>query len=107
MTVTHIVLFLIGCVAIIAAYQTFFYYHEKQEDSPMQDQDTQKADDAAKLTADEAEKTKAEQESKDAIEASHPARNNGHEHHFISGLAPGGKNIRICDVAGCGYTEGL
>jgi hypothetical protein len=44
---------------------------------------------------------------KAVIEASHPTRFNGHEHHFISGLAPGGRNLRICDVPGCGYTEGL
>ena len=37
----------------------------------------------------------------------HPAQNDGHTHDFVSGLAPGGKQLRICKVAGCGYTEGL
>jgi hypothetical protein len=30
-----------------------------------------------------------------------------HEHKFTTGLAPGGKNLRICTVPGCGHTEGL
>ena len=41
------------------------------------------------------------------VAAAHPAQNDGHTHDFVSGLAPGGKQLRICKVAGCGYTEGL
>ena len=40
-------------------------------------------------------------------EQANSIRNNGHEHVFTTGLAPGGKNLRICTVPGCGYTEGL
>jgi hypothetical protein len=46
-------------------------------------------------------------EEKAAIEVSHPNRFDGHEHKFTSGLGPGNRNLRICTVAGCGYTEGL
>ena len=41
------------------------------------------------------------------VAAAHPAQNDGHTHDFVSGLAPGGKQLRICKVSGCGFTEGL
>ena len=75
-----------------------------------QDAATQRAADrlaadqaSAKVTADEAAaKASAEEAGK-----ANPARDDGHEHKFVSGLAPGGKQLRICTVPGCGLTEGL
>ena len=66
---------------------------------------------AAKTVADEnttiEAKRVADETAKIELEKAHPAQNDGHTHDFVSGLAPGGKQLRICKVAGCGFTEGL
>ena len=100
----------LAIVGIVAAIRTFENYESKLEVGEM-NQDNQAQADAAAKAAEEnqaqADAAAKAAEEKAEIEKSHPTRFNGHEHKFTSGLAPGGKNLRICTVEGCGYTEGL
>lgn len=110
--ITVICYAIFAAIIITAAYRTFIF-HQKQEE-PKMDADLTAEEIAEENAIAEAyakvvakAKAEAKANAEEEVEKHHPARNDGHAHVFTSGLAPGGRNIRSCTVAGCGYTEGL